>query len=249
MSLAARSIGRRFPFSGFVLLAALTAVACGSSTGTAPPSAEPATANSSAPASSVATAAAGHSPSESPAASATPKATPAPPTVKTFWAAVSRGLGAAKHLQVTSAGPNPAVFRFEPAASATIAGGAVAFVCVNGAAYDGQSSGFTRVPGAWQCGADALVSGFRHIGEPADSWNATSPSDAAITETVAQAAGGTWTWSYAATSVFLGGKVTARVTLDPASGRILAARRVDPTGTTTYVFDYALTFPALAVPH
>ena len=62
------------------------------------------------------------------------------------------------------------------------------------------------------------------------------------------AAGGTWTWTYAATSVFLGGKVTARITLDPSSGRILAARRVDPTGTTTYAFDYAVRFPALAVP-
>ncbi len=244
----ARLIGRRSWFVGFVLLVSLAAVACGSSAGTAPPSAGVAVDKSRAPASSVATAAPVPTAAASTAAAATPKVTAAPPTVKTFWAAVTRGLAAAKHLQVTSAGPNPGTLRFEPSASATIAGGSVAFVCVNGAAYDGQS-GFARVPGTWQCGAGALVGGFRHIGEPADSWNVSSPGDSVITETVAQAAGGAWTWSYAATSVFLGGRVTARVTLDPASGRILAARRVDPTGTTTYAFDYAVTFPALAVPH
>jgi hypothetical protein len=244
---AIRSIGTRSRFGGFVLLLTLTAVACSAGPGLAPTSPPSTAASLPSPARSSAAGTPVPSRSAAPAAGATPKATTAPPTVKTFWAAVARGLAAAKHLQVTSAGPNPGTLRFQPSASATIAGGSVAFVCVNGVAYDGQS-GFARVPGTWQCGAGALVDGFRHIGEPADSWNASSPGDAAITETVAQAAGGTWTWTYAATSVFLGGKVTARVTLDPASGRILAARRVDPTGTTTYAFDYAVTFPALAVP-
>jgi hypothetical protein len=36
--------------------------------------------------------------------------------------------------------------------------------------------------------------------------------------------------------------------MDPVSGRIRTARRTDPGGTTTYVFDYARTFPALDVP-
>lgn len=242
-----RSIGTRSRLGGFVLLLTLTAVACSAGPGLAPTSPPSTAASLPSPARSSAAGTPVPSRSAAPAAGATPKAATAPPTVKTFWAAVTRGLAAAKHLQVTSAGPNPGTLRFQPSASATIAGGSVAFVCVNGAAYDGQS-GFARVPGTWQCGAGALVDGFRHIGEPADSWNASSPGDAAITETVAQAAGGTWTWTYGATSVFLGGTVTARVTLDPASGRILAARRVDPTGTTTYAFDYAVTFPALAVP-
>src|SRR5487761_2396365 len=134
-----------------------------------------------------------------------------------------------------------------PSPSATIVAGQVAFVCAGGAAYDGQS-GFARVPGTWECGAAALVAGFRRIGQPADSWNETSPADSAVTEAVKAASDGTWTWTYAGTSPFLGGHVTATVHLDARSGRILDARRVDPTGTTTYSFDYAVTFPALAVP-
>lgn len=160
---------------------------------------------------------------------------------------MTRGLSAAGHLQVTISGPNPGVLRYQPSASATIANGQIGFVCVGGAAFDGQSR-FARVPGAWVCGAGALVSSFRKIGEPANSWNAASPTDAAITELVSVASDGTWTWSYGGTSVFLGGKVNVRVSLDPKSSRILSARRVDPTGTTTYTFDYSLTFPALAVP-
>lgn len=182
------------------------------------------------------------------AAAPTARPSAVAPTLKSFWTAVARGLTTAKRLEVTVSGPNPGVLRFEPAASATIVAGQVAFVCVGGAAFDGQS-GFARVPGAWKCGADALVSGFRLIGQPADSWSATSPTDAAITESVKAAADGTWTWAYRGISAFLGGAVTARVSLDTRTGRILAARRTDPTGTTTYTFDYEVTFPALAVPH
>ena len=144
-------------------------------------------------------------------------------------------------------GPNPGVLRFEPSASATLVRGTVVFVCVGGVAYDGQS-GFARVPGSWKCGARALVSGFREIGQPADSWNATSPTDGSITEKVTAAADGTWTWAYTGISPFLGGKVATTVRIDPLDGRILAARRVDPIGVTTYRFDYGLAFPALAVP-
>ena len=185
--------------------------------------------------------------SPSPRPTAIAHATAAAPSVKSFWATVTRGLSAAGHLQVTISGPNSGVLRYEPTASATVADGRIGFICLGGAAFDGQS-GFARVPGSWDCGAGALVSGFRRIGEPADSWNASSPSDSSIKESVGIAPDGSWTWSYSATSVFLGGKVSVRVGLDPTSGRILAARRVDPTGTTTYTFDYTLTFPALAVP-
>jgi hypothetical protein len=125
--------------------------------------------------------------------------------------------------------------------------GTIVFVCIGGAAYDGQS-GFARVPGKWTCGAGALVSGFRQIGQPADSWSANSPGDASITESVTVGPDGSWTWAYTGISAFLGGRITGRVSLDPATDRIRAAQRTDPTGTTTYAFDYARTFPALAIP-
>jgi hypothetical protein len=125
--------------------------------------------------------------------------------------------------------------------------GTVVFVCIGGAAYDGQS-GFARVPGKWTCGAGALASGFRQIGQPADSWSANSPGDASITESVTVGSDRSWTWAYTGISPFLGGRITARVSLDPATGRIRTAQRTDPTGTTTYAFDYVRTFPALAVP-
>ncbi len=235
--------------AAFVLLVTMLAAACG-----AAPSAAPTGLSASPPvaprgpvaASPVATPSV--TPGRSPAATTTPRPSPVAASPASFWAAVVRGLTAAKHLQVAIAGPNPGTLRFQPSASATIVAGQVAFVCTGGAAYDGQS-GFARVPGTWECGAAALVAGFRRIGQPADSWNETSPADSAVTEAVKAASDGTWTWTYAGTSPFLGGHVTATVHLDARSGRILDARRVDPTGTTTYSFDYAVTFPALAVPH
>ncbi len=235
--------------AAFVLLVTMLAAACG-----AAPSAAPTGLSASPPvaprgpvaASPVATPSV--TPGRSPAATTTPRPSPVAASPASFWAAVVRGLTAAKHLQVAIAGPNRGTLRFQPSASATIVAGQVAFVCTGGAAYDGQS-GFARVPGTWECGAAALVAGFRRIGQPADSWNETSPADSAVTEAVKAASDGTWTWTYAGTSPFLGGHVTATVHLDARSGRILDARRVDPTGTTTYSFDYAVTFPALAVPH
>jgi hypothetical protein len=145
------------------------------------------------------------------------------------------------------AGPNPGELRYEPAASATMVAAKVAFVCLNGAAFDGQS-GFARVPGTWECGANALVKGFRRIGQPADAWSVTSPADTSIVEAVKVGSDGTWTWSYSGVSPFLGGRVTATVRLDPVRGRILAARRTDPSGITSYAFDYEIPFPALAIP-
>jgi hypothetical protein len=160
---------------------------------------------------------------------------------------VTRGLTAAKHVEVTVTGSNPGILRYEAKASATMVNGTIVFVCIGGAAYDGQS-GFARVPGKWACGAGALVSGFRQIGQPADSWSASSPGDGSITESVTVGPDGSWTWAYTGISAFLGGRITARVSLDPATNRIRTAHRTDPTGTTTYAFDYARTFPALAVP-
>jgi hypothetical protein len=242
---AARA-GRRLP-AAFLFLLAVAAAGCGASPSAAPTGA---TTPSATAASSPSVSGPAASGSASPAGLATPSATPHPsaaPTPTAFWAAVSRGLTTAKHLAVTIAGPNPGVLRFEPAASATIVGGKVVFVCVHGIAYDGQL-GFARVPGSWQCGAAALVSGFRRIGQPSDSWSASSPRDSSISEAATHGPGGTWTWTYFGISPFLGGRVTARLSLDAASGRILAGQRTDPTGTTTYSFDYISTFPALAVP-
>jgi hypothetical protein len=241
---AARA-GRRLP-AALLFFLAVAAAGCGASPSAAPTGA---TAPSAAAAASPSASGPAASGSASPTGSAAPSATPhpsAPPTPTTFWAAVSRGLTSAKHLTVTIAGPNPGVLRYEPAASATIDSGTVVFVCVHGTAYDGQL-GFARVPGSWQCGAAALASGFRRIGQPADSWSASSPRDSSISEAVSQGAGGTWTWTYSGSPPF-GGRVTVRVTLDPVSGRILAGQRTDPTGSTTYAFDYVSTFPALAVP-
>jgi hypothetical protein len=194
-------------------------------------------------------------PTATPAATKTPARTPTPtpsaagPTPDGFWALVERGLRGAHRLRVDISGPNAnaATMRFEPDASATVIEDVVGFVCVDAHAYDGQSA-FTAVPGAWTCGAPALVAGFRHIGQPIDAWNSNVPSDESRRETVTTR-GNTWTWTYHATSPYLGGKVTATVTLDRGRQRITSARRVDPTGTTRYTFHYGVDFPPIAVPH
>ena len=234
----------RSRLAGLVLVATATAAACGGTSGasaTLLPTAAQAGTQTAAPSASIA------APTPSPALSPAPSAKPPCCTPSSFWAAVTRGLTAARHLQVTASGPSPGVLRFEPSASATMVNGTVVFVCIGGAAYDGQS-GFARVPGKWTCGAGALASGFRQIGQPADSWSANSPGDASITESVTVGSDRSWTWAYTGISPFLGGRITARVSLDPATGRIRTAQRTDPTGTTTYAFDYVRTFPALAVP-
>jgi hypothetical protein len=234
----------RSRLAGLLLVATATAAACGGTSGasaTLLPTAAQAGTQTAAPSASIA------APTPSPALSPAPSAKPPCCTPSSFWAAVTRGLAAARHLQVTASGPSPGVLRFEPSASATMVNGTVVFVCIGGAAYDGQS-GFARVPGKWTCGAGALASGFRQIGQPADSWSANSPGDASITESVTVGSDRSWTWAYTGISPFLGGRITARVSLDPATGRIRTAQRTDPTGTTTYAFDYVRTFPALAVP-
>ena len=238
----------RSRLAGLLLVATATAAACGGTSGasaTLLPTAAQAGNQTAAPSASGAAPTPG--PVLSPAPSAKPPCCTPAATSSSFWAAVTRGLTAARHLQVTAAGPRAGVVRFEPSASATLVNGTLVFVCIGGAAYDGQS-GFARVPGKWTCGTGALISGFRQIGQPADSWSSSSPGDASITEAVTVGSDGSWTWAYTGVSAFLGGRITARVSLDPASNRIRAAQRTDPTGATTYAFDYARTFPALAVP-
>jgi hypothetical protein len=190
------------------------------------------------------------SPSATAAPSPTPRATPVPtpagPTVDEFWARVERGVRDAGRLEVGIDGPAAGALRFEPAASATVIDDVVGFVCVKGRAYDGQSA-FTALPGSWTCGSRALVAGFRGIGQPIDAWNRTIPTDTARRESL-DVDGGRWTWRYRATSPYYGGAVSATVTLDAATRRVIAASRKDPTGSTRYTFDYGADFAPIAVP-
>lgn len=164
-----------------------------------------------------------------------------------FWRAVGTALAEAGRVEVTVAGPSPGRLRYQPTASATVIGGDPTFVCVDGAAYDGQS-GWDSVPGSWTCGVEALVRGFRTIGQPLDAWSSALPADAEIDEeTALVGADLDWRWSYRARSPFAG-QVKTVLVVDPATGRILSARRIDAAGETEYRFDYASSFPAIEAP-
>ncbi len=222
--------------------ASATAPATGISTTVSPPATSaPALMASPTPAATPATPVAMPSPSPSP----TPAARP---TLETFWSAVTRGVETAGHLRIRVIGPNPGILRYEPAASETLIDDRVAFICVDGAAYDGQSGSFARVPGTWSCGGDALVSGFRRNGEPLDSWSKGLPGDEDVTETVSLEPDGRWRWDYVARSPVFGGPVKATVWVDPASGQIRDAVRTDPTGDTRYGINYSETFPPIETP-
>ncbi len=145
-------------------------------------------------------------------------------------------------------GPSPGVLRYQPDASATVADGQVVFVCVGAKAWDGQGGSFVAVPGAWDCGAGALVGGFRNTGQPVDAWSKNLPTDRSIVEQTALEPDGRWRWEYRARSLAFGGTVTTTVWADPASGRILDARRSDPTGETRYGISYSVTFPPIVAP-
>jgi hypothetical protein len=151
-------------------------------------------------------------------------------------------------MRLTVIGPSPGVLRYEPAASATVVDGQLVFICANGSAYDGQGGSFIAVPGAWTCGGPALVAGYRNTGQPVDAWSGDSPTDAAITETAALEPDGRWRWDYAGQSAVYGGAVRSTVWVDPVGGRILEARRSDPTGETTYGISYDEAFPPIAAP-
>jgi hypothetical protein len=125
--------------------------------------------------------------------------------------------------------------------------GQVVFVCRDGHAWDNQS-GWVEVPGTWSCGRDALVSGFRLTGQPLDAWSRDLPPDESIVERVSLQGDGTWRWDYEARNPFVGGAVRTVVVLDPATGEIRSAQRIDPMGETTYGVSYSEAFPPIAVP-
>lgn len=187
-------------------------------------------------------------PSPSPSPSLEPSPTPVPtaPTAEAFWEAVADGLRAAGHLRIEVVGPSAGELRYEAEASATAQDGTLVFVCIGGKAYDGQS-GWAEVPGSWTCGAEAIVNGFRTLGQPIDAWSADLPADSGIEETIALTPEGLWVWTYRAASPF-SGKVSTIVTLDPTTGWIVSAGRTDDTGETTYGISYAETFPPIAKP-
>ena len=155
-------------------------------------------------------------------------------------------MSAAGKVRVTIAGPSPGELRFQATASATAIDGALTFVCVNGQALDGQS-GWLPVPGDWTCGPEALVWGYRTIGQPLDAWSAALPRDSGIKESIEVTSAGLWRWTYRATSPFAG-RVTTRVLVEPATGRVASATRSDGVGKTDYTFDYGATFPTIAAP-
>jgi len=153
----------------------------------------------------------------------------------------------AGRLRIQVVGPSPGELRYQPDRSATVIDGAIVFVCLDGGAYDGQS-GFEQIPGAWSCGTEALVRGFRQMGQPLDAWSPELESDEGIEESVAVAEDGTWRWEYGASSPLVGGEVRASLVLDPASGQIRSASRTDPTGSTTYTISYSEPFPPIVLP-
>lgn len=235
----------------FVIAAAVLGACAGSiTTATARPSEGASAGQSSAQAaeaSPTASASALASASAAPSVSA-PAATTAPPSVGAFWAAVVRGLGSGAHLTVTVTGSAPATIYYLTTSSATKVGTRLGFICVDGAAYDGQSGTYVAVPGTYECGAVALADGFRHTGQPVDAWSAGIPGDAGIRETVAAGSDGRWRWTYRATNGFVGGKVTVVLVLDPRTGRLVSGSRTDPIAKTTYTFDYRTTVPKIAAP-
>lgn len=170
-----------------------------------------------------------------------------PLTAEGFWSLAADAARDATPLRIRATGPTPGELRYEAERSATILGEALGFVCHDGRARDGQS-GFDELPGSWSCGVDALVRGFRLLGQPLDAWSAELPPDAGIVETVGLEPDGTWRWDYAATNPFVGGSVAAVVILDPATGRIVRASRTDPTGPTTWAIDYEADVPAIDPP-
>ena len=185
------------------------------------------------------------SPTVTPAPTPTP--VPTPPTAEALWSRVTAGVTDAGRLRLRVIGPAPGELRYVEKASATAIGGEVVFVCSGGTAYDGQS-GWMAVPGAWSCGVDALVAGFRLTGQPLDAWSAELSPDEEIMERVELLGDGTWRWSYRGRSPFAGGLVRTMIVVDPASGQLRSASRSDPTGQTTYGISYAEAFPAIVVP-
>ncbi len=189
------------------------------------------------------------SPTAAPVPTPTPTPTPlpAPADAPDFWRVALDALTAAGRLRLTADGPSPGEIRYEPTASASMLDGHAVFVCLKGVAYDSQNL-WEPVPGLWSCGAKALRQGFRELGQPLEAWSAALEPNKGIRERVRVDADGTWLWDYSADSPQYGGRVTATVRLDPATGRILSAVRDDPIGRTDYTFEYDASFPPIALP-
>jgi hypothetical protein len=235
------------------LVAATLLAGCG-------PSASPSPAGSATP--SAAASASGQSvepstgspvPSPSPTATPVPTQTPtptpppAPGDAADFWRVALGPLTAGGRIRLIAAGPSPGEIRYEPTASASMLDGHAVFVCLEGVAYDSQNL-WEPVPGVWSCGAKALRQGFRELGQPLEAWSPALEPNTGILERVRVDADGTWLWDYSADSPQYGGRVTATVRLDPATGRILSAVRDDPIGRSGYTFEYGASFPPIALP-
>ena len=249
-----------------VTLAALLFAGCASSSPTVPPPASAIPAATAAAVASQTAPPATTEPTRSSTAppSATPlqasPSTPVPsggalpvhgtPTSAAFWTAVRAALdGPGGRLSIAVRGGEfAAELRYEPSASATVVDGSLQFVCRAGRAYDGQA-GFSELDGRWVCGSDALVRGFRTMGQPVDAWSPDLPLDGTVRETYDALDDGSWRWRYRAENPILGeGQIRVSVVIDSTTGRILTASRSDPLGTTTWTPTYGASFPSIAVP-
>lgn len=228
------------------LVATVLLAACGPSTPPSPAGSAVPSATASASGATVAPPPSSPVPSPSPVPT-TPAPRPAPADAADFWRVAVDGLTAAGRVRLTADGPSPGEVRYEPTASASMFAGIPVFICLAGVAYDSQNL-WEPVPGVWSCGATALRQGFRELGHPLDAWSPALQPNTEIREEVRVEADGTWRWDYSADSPQYGGRVTASVRLDPATGWILSAVRDDPIGRTEYVFEYGASFPPIALP-
>ena len=226
------------------LLSVLLATACGNSVSpTAPP-----TASSSATPSPIAPSPTlSPSTDPSPTASPTPTIPPAPADAAAFWAIAGDTMRRAGQTFLTGNGPTDDRIRYEPTASAALIADAPVVVCIDGVEYEGPN-GFEPAPVPFTCGVDAFVDSFRSLGFPVAGYSPEFEQNKKVKETVAVDPDGRWRWSYSADSPQFSGPVSATVWLDPASGKIVEARRKDPIGTTTWTLDYDATFPPVALP-
>jgi hypothetical protein len=151
-------------------------------------------------------------------------------------------------MRLVLSGTGTRELRFEPRASGVFADGALASVCMTGAAWTVQGLRSTSVPGKWACGASALLSSFRKSGQPVYAWNTRLPTDTKIKERVSAPSKDRWQWDYVATSTILHGTVKTTVVLDANTGRLISGSRKDPTGTTRFTFSYTTIFAPIALP-
>lgn len=251
--------GRRHPFAALTsrvspatrlvmsLVLTLMFGACGSST----VSTSPASSDSVAPASgSTEPSSAAPSDTAAPSAPASPSSSPtsaAKPTTNAFWTAVRGGLTSAGHLVLTAKGASPVTLRFLLRASEALVAGDAVSICANGMSWQGAGGHFANVPGAWSCGADALVTGFRATGGPIDAWNPDFPPGGTVTEKVTVTADGRWRWTFAGRAT-LEGDVDASLLLDPASRRLVGGSRSGELGKTTFSFDYTAPVAPIVAP-